>query len=343
MGDDRHSMPAPWPARRSSASSSTSARRWPPSSAAGRLSTGCSSTSSTAPRPRPSLLAHALCRRRTTMTARSSGRRPANGCASAAPSTSGRTASWSRGSTRPTQVREAVGYLRYPPAGGRGRGAPDPRRRAGLARPRPGRARSTSGSLGIIQIESREGGRRRRPRSPPSTASTSSSSARPTCRTRWASRASSTTRPISTRSTRSSRPASGTARRPGSCSTTRPCVARHVELGFRFIGLGSDGSFVGERARRPCSRPAAPAAADRHSSATRTSGIGAPGRARPGLGDHARPTMISAPPTSWTGVRAIPKSRAASDDRLERLDRADERGLRGADPPGARRRRSGSR
>ena len=43
------------------------------------------------------------------------------------------------------QVREAVGYLRYPPAGARGRGAPDPRRRAGLARPRPRSARSTSG------------------------------------------------------------------------------------------------------------------------------------------------------------------------------------------------------
>ena len=51
------------------------------------------------------------------------------------------------------QVREAVGYLRYPPAGGRGVALAHARRRAGLARPRPGR-RGQRAALGIIQIES---------------------------------------------------------------------------------------------------------------------------------------------------------------------------------------------
>ena len=40
-----------------------------------------------------------------------------------------------------------------------------------------------------------------------------------------------------------------TARRPGSSSTTRPASPPLLELGFTFIGLGSEGSFVSAGAR----------------------------------------------------------------------------------------------
>ena len=55
---------------------------------------------------------------------------------------------------------------------------------------------------------------------------------------------SSTTRPISMPCGPWSPPASGMARRPASSSTTAPMLARHLDLGFRFIGLGSEGSYV---------------------------------------------------------------------------------------------------
>ena len=48
---------------------------------------------------------------------------------------------------------------------------------------------------------------------------------------------------------RSSPPASGTARPPASSSTTRAALQRHLELGFRFVGLGSEGSYVSAGAR----------------------------------------------------------------------------------------------
>ena len=103
------------------------------------------------------------------------------------------------------QVREAVAYMRYPPAGDRGVALRI--RGAGLGRAATARsARSTSGrsasSRSSLPRPSPRPSRSRR-----STARTCCSSGRPTCRTRSASRAGSTSRSISPRSTRSLRPA----------------------------------------------------------------------------------------------------------------------------------------
>ena len=128
--------------------------------------------------------------------------------------------------------------------------------------PRPGAvdARRGLGELGHADVRSinphssassRSSRRARsstRRRSPPSTAWTSCSSARPTCRTASASRASSTIRATSTRSARRTR---GGGRRQGGRHPARDASAlgRHRELGFRFIGLGSDSAFIAAGAR----------------------------------------------------------------------------------------------
>ena len=148
----------------------------------------------------------------------------------------------------PEQAREAISFMRYPPDGARGLALST--RGAGL------------GELGHTQIQAinrrilgHHPDRVARapsstpPRSPPSTASTSCSSARPTCRTASGSPAASTIRSISTRSVMSSRP----PRRPGKVAgillRDASSLPRHRELGFRFIGLGSDGAFITDGAR----------------------------------------------------------------------------------------------
>ena len=170
-------------------------------------------------------------------------------------------------------------------------------RGAGLGRARPRRrpGRSTTRSLGIIQIEIAERGRRTPTRSPRSTGSTSCSSARPTCRTASASRGGSTTRlPRRARTRRRRR-----AERHGKAAGILLYDAggrsrRHLELGFRFIGLGSDGAFVTDGAQamlaaagRALSRPRAirpwpprPRLPPTYSSASRTLA----GSARPAVG-----------------------------------------------------------
>ncbi len=151
----------------------------------------------------------------------------------------------------PDQAREAISFMRYPPDGTRGLALST--RGAGLGElgPTPTSGRSTRGSSGSSRSNRRAPSSTPR-RSPPSTASTSCSSARPTCRTASASRAGSTTRAISRRSATSRPSPRPPARPPGSCCATQPPSPRHRELGFRFIGLGSDGGFSAA-ARGPCS------------------------------------------------------------------------------------------
>ena len=147
------------------------------------------------------------------------------------------------------QAREAVSYLRYPPDGARGHRARRPAARGSASSATPTSGAINERILGIIQIESPSAVDARRRDRRASTASTSCSSARPTCRIRWASRASSTTRPTSTRS----RAVVAACERAGKAAGILLCDAaalpRHLELGFRFIGLGSDGAFVADGAR----------------------------------------------------------------------------------------------
>ena len=80
-------------------------------------------------------------------------RSPASGCASAAPSTSGAEGVMVPRLDTADQVREAVGYLRYPPAGGRGVALRT--RGAGLgSRGHDQVGEVNERTLGIIQIES---------------------------------------------------------------------------------------------------------------------------------------------------------------------------------------------
>ena len=64
-----------------------------------------------------------------------------------------------------------------------------------------------------------------------------------------ASRASSPIRPMSRRSHRSCAAADGAGKTAGILLRDASTVARHRDLGFRFIGLGSDGAFVADGAR----------------------------------------------------------------------------------------------
>ena len=227
------------------------------------------------------------------------------------------------------------GRLPALPAGRRPRGRAAAPAAPGWARAATTRsARSTSGR----SASSRSSPRRPSPRSTTSrrsTASTSSSSARPTCRTRWASPGSSPTRATSPRSTRvvaACAPARQVGRDPAlrprrdrPARRARVPVHRPRRRTASFVANGREGDARAPRV-----------AADRHSSATRTSGIGRPAAPRPGLGDdHAHDDQRRRRPAG-PGVSAIPKSRRRQRDRVERLDRADERGLRRADPPGAR-------
>ena len=123
----------------------------------------------------------------------------------------------------------------------------------GTATSRP----STGGSSGSSR-SNRRARSSTRPRSPPSTASTSCSSARPTCRTASACPAGSTTRATSTplHTVLAATEAAGKA--AGILLYDPAVLARHRELGFRFIGLGADGGVRGRRARGRCWRPRAP-------------------------------------------------------------------------------------
>ena len=143
----------------------------------------------------------------------------------------------------PDQAREAISFMRYPPDGVRGLALST--RGAGMGELGHGEIQAINRRLlGIIQIESPQRGRARRGPSPRSTASTSCSSGRPTCRTASASRSVPPPR-LPRRARAGGRRRRGRpARRPGSSSATPPPLPSHRDLGFRFIGLGSDGAFV---------------------------------------------------------------------------------------------------
>ena len=172
---------------------------------------------------------------------------PASGCASGAPSISVPTGSWSRGSTSPsrrarpsrscaTRRTGRAGSPSRPVAPGSaswvtptsGRSTADPRASSRSSRPAPSSTRR---------------------RSPRSTASTSCSSARPTCRTASGSRAGSTIRPTSPPCERVVAAAEGAGKAAGILLRDAAALPRHRELGFRFIGLGSDGAFITDGAR----------------------------------------------------------------------------------------------
>ena len=267
---------------------------------------------------------------------RSSDRSPPSGCASGARSISGRAGIMlPQLDSRPTQVREAVSYLRYPPDGVRGRGAADPRRRHGRARPRRRRRAINERIVGIIQIESPSAVERRRRDRRASRRRRPVRRARPTCRTPG--------RPgpfddpayldALGRVVGGLRAARQGGRHP---ALRRGVAARHLELGFRFIGLGSEGAFVSAGAKAmlapPGRRPA-----DRPASATR------PRRRPAGARSAAGPVWAITTPTRMNAAAdeldrrqalAENRSRGQDDDRPDRLDRADERRLGRPDPPG---------
>ena len=149
---------------------------------------------------------------------------------------------------RPDQAREAISFMRYPPDGGRGLALST--RGAGLGelghtrRPGDQPADPRDHPDRIAQR-----GRARRRRSPPSTASTSCSSGRPTCRTASASPAGSTILATSPRSNGSTTAAEAAGKAAGILLRDASALPRHRELGFRFIGLGSDGAFITDGAR----------------------------------------------------------------------------------------------
>ena len=137
--------------------------------------------------------------------------------------------------SRPTRSARRSTYLRYPPVGLARRRAADPGRRHGRARSR--RRRTGRQRTGRRHRPDRIAGRRSRTptRSRRSTRWTSCSSARPTCRMRSASRASSTTRPTSPRCERvvaAAAPRQGRRHPP----LRHAALARHLELGFRSSG-----------------------------------------------------------------------------------------------------------
>ena len=145
------------------------------------------------------------------------------------------------------EVRAALRYLRYPLVGQRGVALRT--RGAGMGTIGHGDVARVVNErvVGIVQI-SRLGLSRTPTRSRPSRRSTSCSSARPTCRTVWASPAASTSPSTRTRCARSSLRARPTARRLGSTYDAAG-LPPLLDLGFRFIGLGSEGSFVSAGAR----------------------------------------------------------------------------------------------
>ena len=187
-----------------------------------------------------------------------------------------------------------------------------------------------------------------------STASTSCSSVRPTCRTASASPVGSTTRRYLDALRRGHRRGRGApARPPASCSTTPAVIARHRDLGFRFIGLGADGAFVasGARAMLAAARGltvavARPATPSRLSPRPRPRAA-SPARARRAVAatsGRSRRRRGSAPHRRAGSARGAGRGRRTTrTTMIQRLDRADQRGLRRADRGARRRRTSGSR
>ena len=198
------------------------------------------------------------------------------------------------------EVREALPYLRYPPDGHPRPRARDARRPAGRGRPRRHRGAER---VGRRRVPGRVAARRSRtpPRSPPSTASTSCSSARPTCRTRMGipgqfERAGVRRGAADRDAPRPSAP----ARPPGSSLRTAADAPRYLDLGYRFIGIGSDLDFVIDgRGVVEAVRPRLSRSGRRASTATARAGrlrpqlaverrrrLRRPARPIAGLGDH---------------------------------------------------------
>ena len=281
----------------------------------GPASTGWSSTSSTARRPKAELLGqlHAV-GDDPDRGARPHRSRP-SGCGSAAPSTSARTGSWSRGSTSPSRPARPSRYMRYPPDGMRGAGARDARRGARRARPRrrpahqradprhhpgrvAGRRRARAGD--------RRHRRRRRPVRRPGRPVAQPGGPR------------SVRRPGLPRRARAGRRGRGrrTARQPGSCFCDAAALPRHRDSASGSSASASDGAFIADGARAVAGRrpsltgpPVTGAVSDPRRSSRRRAAWPARG-ARRGRGPvcaTTTPTMINAAPTSWIGLEALAK------------------------------------
>ncbi len=148
----------------------------------------------------------------------------------------------------PEQAREAISFMRYPPDGVRGLALST--RGAGLGE--LGHTRGPGDQPRASSASSRSSRRARSstpPRSPPSMASTSCSSARPTCRT--ASGVPGRFDDPDYLDALEPRRAAAEAAGQGAGILLRDAssLPRHRELGFRFIGLGSDGAFIADGAR----------------------------------------------------------------------------------------------
>ena len=148
----------------------------------------------------------------------------------------------------PAQAAEVISFMRYPPDGTRGLALST--RGAGLGELGHADVQAINRRVvGIIQIESpsaveharghrRDRRRRRAVRRP----------GRPVA-TAWAFPASSTIRASSPRWSTVVAAADAAGKAAGILLFNMAVVSRHRELGFRFIGLGSDGSFVADGAR----------------------------------------------------------------------------------------------
>ena len=214
------------------------------------------------------------------------------------------------------QAREAVSFMRYPPDGTRGARAVDARRRARRARPRATSGRSTARILGIIQIES------------PSAVEHAAEIAAidgvdvlfvgPTDLSHSLGVPGQFDDPSYLDALgRVAAAAEAAGKAAGILLYDAAVIARHRELGFRFIGLGADGAFVADGARAVLRaaptvwRPTGPSRAARDGAAraqpSTSASRGVAGSGAPlGRGEVwaiTTPTRISPAPTSWIGAR----------------------------------------
>ena len=248
-----------------------------------------------------------------TRPPRSSVRSRGSVCGSAGRSTSVRTGSWSRASTRPTQAREAVTYLRYPPDGTRGVALST--RGAGMGELGHADVRSINPHiLGIIQIES------------PSAVDEAAGIAAidgvdvlfvgPADLSHSLGVPGQFTDPGYLGALeRVARAADGAGKAAGILLRDASALGRHRDLGYRFIGLGSDSAFIADGAR-PCSaRPAGPgrraACRPRRSGRSaldlrleRRRRLGCAPRSRRGLGDD-HPEQDEAGPEQLDGRQPL--------------------------------------
>ena len=173
--------------------------------------------------------------------------------------------------------------------------------------------------------------------------STSCSSARPTCRTASAFPVASTIRGYLAALERVTTAAEAAGKAAGILLRTASALPQHRDLGFRFIGLGSDGAFISDGARavldaaRELTPPAAASRSPRrsplfvgHAHRQRRRPLGR----RPGLGHHDPDEDQRATHELDRRQGHLEQDRRQR-DRPDRLRGGDQRRMRRADAQGS--------